>query len=55
MSGIEKAATIFVGGLIAVALATTLVGPGKQTPQVLNSGGQAISQSLLAAQGQGVP
>lgn len=51
MSGMEKGLTIFVGGLIIVALATTLVGPGKQTPQVLQSSGGAISQSLLAAQG----
>ena len=52
MSAASKAASLFLGGLIVVALATTLVGPGKQTPAVLNSAGGAISGSLLAAQGQ---
>jgi hypothetical protein len=52
MTGLEKGVTAFLGGLIVVALATTLVGPGKQTPAVLNSAGGAISGSLLAAQGQ---
>jgi hypothetical protein len=52
MSGTEKGITAFLGGLIVIALATTLVGPGKQTPQVLSSAGGAISGSLLAAQGQ---
>jgi hypothetical protein len=52
MSGLEKGVTAFLGGLIVIALATTLVGPGKQTPAVLSSAGGAISGSLLAAQGQ---
>jgi hypothetical protein len=52
MSGLEKGVTAFLGGLVVIALATTLVGPGKQTPAVLNSAGGAISGSLLAAQGQ---
>jgi len=51
MSGLEKGLTIFLGGLIGIALATTLVGKGKQTPQVLDAAGGAISGSLLAAQG----
>ncbi len=51
MSGLEKGVTIFLGGLITVALLTTLVGPGKQTPAVLSAAGGAISGSLLAAQG----
>jgi hypothetical protein len=51
MSGLEKGVTAFLGGLIVIALASTLVGPGKQTPQVLNSAGGAVSGSLLAAQG----
>jgi hypothetical protein len=51
MSGLEKGLTLFLGGLITVALATTLVGPSKQTPAVLNSAGGALSGSLLAAQG----
>lgn len=53
MKSTEAAITIFFGGLIAVALITTLVGPGKQTPAVLGAAGGAISGSLLAAQGQG--
>lgn len=52
MSGIEKGVTAFLAGLIVVALATTLVGSGKQTPQVLSAAGGALSGSLLAAQGQ---
>jgi hypothetical protein len=52
MSGLEKGITAFLGGLIVVALATTLVGRGKQTPQVISSAGGALSGSLLAAQGQ---
>ena len=52
MSGIEKGMTIFLGGLIGVALATTLVSSKSQTPQVLGAAGGAISGSLLAAQGQ---
>jgi len=51
MTGLEKGVTAFLAGLIAVALATTLVGPGKQTPAVINSAGGAVSGSLLAAQG----
>jgi hypothetical protein len=51
MSGLEKGITIFLGGLIGVALITTLVGPNKQTPQVLDAAGGAVSGSLLAAQG----
>lgn len=51
MSNLEKGVTIFMGGLITVALASTLVGPGKQTPAVMNAAGGAISGSLLAAQG----
>lgn len=51
MSTAEKIGTVFFGGLISIALATTLVGPGKQTPAVINSAGGAISGSLLAAQG----
>lgn len=53
MTGLEKGFTAFLAGLIAIALATTLVGSGKQTPAVINSAGGAISGSLLAAQGQG--
>ena len=53
MTGLEKGVTVFLGGLIAIAIFTPLVKPGAQTPQVLNSAGGAVSGSLLAAQGQG--
>jgi hypothetical protein len=52
MSGIEKGITAFLGGLITIAVLATLVGPGKQTPAVINSAGGAISSSLSAAQGK---
>jgi hypothetical protein len=52
MSGIEKGITVFLSGLIFIALASTLVGSGKQTPAVINSFGTAISGSLTAAQGK---
>src|ERR1700727_2725798 len=45
MSGAEKGITAFLTGLVGVALATTLVGPGKQTPQVINAAGGAVSGS----------
>ena len=51
MSGLEKGLTLFLGGRVMVALATTLVGKGKQTPAVINATGGALSSSLLAAQG----
>ena len=47
----EKIFSVFLGGLILVALATTLVGKGKQTPGVINATGGAISGTLKAAQG----
>jgi hypothetical protein len=53
MTGVAKWGTVFLGGLITVALVTTLVGKGKQTPQVINAGGSAISSTLSAAQGLG--
>lgn len=52
MSGLEKGLTIFLGGLITIALISTLVGKGKQTPQVISATGGAISSSLAAAQGK---
>jgi hypothetical protein len=51
MSGLEKGITAFLGGLIVIALASTLVGQGKQTPAVLSAAGGAASGALLAAQG----
>lgn len=52
MSGLEKAVTIFVGGLILVSAATVLTSKNSQTPQVLTSLGKATSGSLAAAQGR---
>ena len=53
MSPVAKWGTIFLGGLVAIAMVSTLVGKGKQTPAVINAGGNAISNTLSAAQGQG--
>lgn len=53
MNGLEAGFTALLGGLVVIALASTLVGPSKQTPQVLSSAGSALSGSLLAAQGVG--
>lgn len=50
MSGIEKGVNVFLAGLIAVALISTLVSSKSQTPAVLNSAGNALSGSLSAAQ-----
>lgn len=52
MSNFEKVAAIFVAGLVTITVIGVLVGPGKQTPQVINSTGNALSGSLLAAQGK---
>ena len=52
MSGIEKGVTIFLAGLITIAVVNVLVRNGSQTPAVLNSAGGALSGSLAAAQGQ---
>jgi len=52
MSGLEKGITAFFAGLITIALVSTLVGKGKQTPQVINAFGGAVSSSLAAAQGR---
>lgn len=51
MSQIGKWGTIFLGGLIAIALATTLTKKGSNTSGVINSSGTAISNTLSAAEG----
>lgn len=54
MSGLEKAVTIFVGGLILISVATVLTsGGGTGTKVVLTGLGSATSSSLSAAQGKG--
>lgn len=47
----QNLGAILLGGLVLITLTTTLVGKGKQTPQVINSTGAAISGTLRAAQG----
>jgi hypothetical protein len=51
MSGIEKGVTIFLGGLITIAVVAVMVSNKSQTPTVLNSAGGALSGSLSAAEG----
>lgn len=51
MTGLEKGITVFLGGLITVAIFAVLVKPSAQTPAVLNSAGGALSGSLSAAEG----
>lgn len=41
-----------LSSIVVVALVTTLVLPGRQTPQVLTAGGNAFAGSLRAALGQ---
>jgi hypothetical protein len=50
MSGLEKGANVFLGGLIAIAIFAVLVSNKSQTPAVLGSAGTALSSSLSAAQ-----
>lgn len=47
MSGLQKIATLVVG----VALVTTLVLPGRQTPAVLQAGSKLITGTLSTAEG----
>lgn len=51
MSGFERGVTLFLGGLIGVAMVTVLVSQKSATPAVLNSAGGALSGSLSAAEG----
>lgn len=50
MTGVEKGVTIFLGGLITVAVVAVMVSSKSQTPTVLNSAGGALSGSLTAAE-----
>jgi len=49
MSTVEKVALAIVG----VALVTTLILPGRQTPRVIGATGTAFRQSLATAMGTG--
>lgn len=51
MSGMEKGVTIFLGGLITIAVVAVIVSSKSNTPTVLNSAGGALSGSLSAAEG----
>ena len=51
MNPVSKWGTIFLGGLISIALLATLVSKKSNTSSVVNSGGSAISNTLSAAQG----
>jgi hypothetical protein len=51
MNGLSKGFTIFIGGLISIAILATLVSKKSNTSSVVNSGGSAISNTLSAAQG----
>lgn len=50
MSGVEKGVTVFLAGLITVAVVSVLVSQKSQTPAVLGAAGGALSGSLSAAQ-----
>ncbi|MBG0819138.1 hypothetical protein [Planomonospora sp. ID82291] len=49
MSTLEK----FVGGIIAVAMVTTLILPKRQTPQVIKAGTEFFRGTLSTAMGTG--
>lgn len=49
MSTVEKIAL----GIVAVAMVTTLILPGRQTASVIKAGGDAFSGALRTAQGRG--
>jgi hypothetical protein len=48
MSTVEKV----LMGIIGVAMVTTVILPGRQTPQVLNAFGNVFSGSLKTAMGR---
>jgi hypothetical protein len=51
MNTMSKGVTIFLSGIIGIALVATLVSKKSNTSSVVNSGGSAISNTLSAAQG----
>lgn len=50
MNSISRWGTIFVSGLVAIALASVAFSKKNNTSGVINSGGQAISNTLSAAE-----
>lgn len=47
----DKLVTV-LATIVILAIVTTLVLPGRQTPAVINAGGSAFSGSLRAAMGR---
>lgn len=43
----------FIMGLIAIGMVTTLILPGRQTPQVIGAGRQLLTGSLSTAMATG--
>jgi hypothetical protein len=52
MSSLEKGVTIFLGGLITIAVAYTLTAKTAKTSTVVNSFGGFTSGSISAAEGR---
>lgn len=48
MSSVEKVAM----GVVAVAMITTLILPGRQTASVINAGGNVFSTAIKTAMGR---
>lgn len=51
MSALEK----FLTGVVGVALVTTMILPGRQTPQVTDAAGTALSRVLGTVMGTSAP
>lgn len=47
----SKVATIGVGGVISITLASTVLSKKANTSAVINSGGSAVSNTLASAEG----
>lgn len=47
----DKVVNIF-GTIVVLAIVTTILLPGRQTPGVINAGGNAFSGALKAAMGR---
>lgn len=52
MSGLEKGVTLFLGGLITVAVVFTLTAKTAKTSTVVTSFGKFTSNSITAAEGR---
>lgn len=47
----DKAVNI-IGTIVVLAIVTTVLLPGRQTPQVLTAGGNAFSNAIKSAMGR---